>query len=558
MTVMIFRNKRTVQAAVVLAGMLLLSVMAADSRTVSSFWKAATYFSDEWVMNFWNSEMDSIDEDFMKIRADGFNSIILVIPWREFQPETDPVVYNDDVFHKLSWVMDKADQHGLDVIVRIGYAHDFYDVGDDSQIWQRYYDYFSDVRIQTAWKDYLKKLDDLLTKHKRYLGAFITWEDWWETVTYAQTLGGRCQESILAAQQLGYQEYMYAAYSVKELRQLFEDDAVKGKADIYIPSVETKAFVTFYDFYDTLLNRLLADSQQVMPDLSMEVRSDQDLVYDEAHHPGYYSHKNTFSCQNSSFVTTVYGIPMGFENQGEKVTAEQALEKTEYMLDEIHKVTHHKDLFIDQFLFYDNTPKFPNNAQLYTEEVNGYLERAAKLLYDQTIGYGIWTYRDYHSNMLYNPQFALGKEGWTITGSAKITDNGSKKLKLEKGSCVSQTVSSARINYSCGQITVAFDAELADDKSARLRIKVGDTEVQRDITASGRITEIMQEPGSWDLSIQTDTDLSIDNVKLYSHTQKGLIYDSSGREQECLEGMRRMNACIDAYQVSDQKGHEKP
>ena len=55
----------------------------------SAYLKSVTYFGDEWPINYWGSEDENMSSNFAKIKEDGFNSIILVIPWREFQPETE-------------------------------------------------------------------------------------------------------------------------------------------------------------------------------------------------------------------------------------------------------------------------------------------------------------------------------------------------------------------------------------------------------------------------------------------------------------------------------------
>ena len=60
----------------------------------AGYLKSATYYSDDWVINFWNSESKNMDAELAQIAEDGFNSIILVIPWREFQPGTNPITYN--------------------------------------------------------------------------------------------------------------------------------------------------------------------------------------------------------------------------------------------------------------------------------------------------------------------------------------------------------------------------------------------------------------------------------------------------------------------------------
>ena len=65
--------------------------MSEYSSGERGYLRSATYYSDDWVINFWNSESVHMEEELARIAADGFNSIILAVPWREFQPETAPV-----------------------------------------------------------------------------------------------------------------------------------------------------------------------------------------------------------------------------------------------------------------------------------------------------------------------------------------------------------------------------------------------------------------------------------------------------------------------------------
>ena len=88
--------------------------------------KSATYYSDDWVINFWNSESSHMDEELAQIAADGFNSIILVVPWREFQPSMSPQRYNDYAWEKFDRVMEAAERQNLKVMLRVGYTWDCY------------------------------------------------------------------------------------------------------------------------------------------------------------------------------------------------------------------------------------------------------------------------------------------------------------------------------------------------------------------------------------------------------------------------------------------------
>ena len=66
-----------------------------------------------------------------------------------------------------------------------------------------------------------------------------------------------------------------------------------------------------------------------------------------------------------------------------------------------------------------------------------------ELFRTMTMGYGVWTYRDYGDNKLYNPQFALGLRGWKVTGEAI-----SKRGRMEKKRFFLQEAAFPR---GCGQ-----------------------------------------------------------------------------------------------------------
>lgn len=122
-----WNNRICAKAAVALLLSVSFPFHAAAAKMPRDYVKAATYVSDAWVINFWNTESDHMEEELAQIAADGFNSIILVIPWREFQPETNPVSYNDYAFRKLERVMEAAGEQGLWVSLRISYTWDYYE-----------------------------------------------------------------------------------------------------------------------------------------------------------------------------------------------------------------------------------------------------------------------------------------------------------------------------------------------------------------------------------------------------------------------------------------------
>ena len=86
------------------------------------------------------------------------------------------------------------------------------------------------------------------------------------------------------------------------------------------------------------------------------------------------------------------------------------------------------------FLFTDNTVGYEHNAQLMDDQKALFLEKAAPVLKSMTMGYGIWTYRDYGDNKLYNAQFGLGQEGWRFSGGSSVVRRGkTRQAKIPGG-----------------------------------------------------------------------------------------------------------------------------
>ena len=134
-----------------------------DFDALPKYLKSATYFSDEWVLNFWNSESDHMEEELQQIAADGFNSIILVVPWREFQPGLDPIAYNEYALAKLDRVMEAAKAQGLWVSLRVGYTWDYWDDGTDVRA--RFRELLADAKTQEAWDDYVTTIYERANAH---------------------------------------------------------------------------------------------------------------------------------------------------------------------------------------------------------------------------------------------------------------------------------------------------------------------------------------------------------------------------------------------------------
>lgn len=504
--------------------------------------RSITYFGNEWPLNFWNSEMESIDQDFEQIKRDGFNSIILVIPWKEFQPSINPIQYNDYTFENLDKVMSSAANHGLDVYTRISYTWDYYN-DEEQNSTERFLDILREENVHKAWVDYCKTMYASLSEYPNFKEGFLTWEDFWGCLAVCDNPD--VSKRIIYAKDIGYHEWIKNNYKLNKYNSEFETN-YKSIDSIPVPMRDDPAMESFYEFYDEYLNNILADAQDVFPNISMEVRLDADLVTDKNGEKEYYSHTKTYGCQNSDYVATMYGIPMGFENNGERVSADEALEHTEYILGNFLDQNGGKPVYVEQFLFLDNTPKFAKNAQIRKEEVGSYLEKVGDVLSKYTRGYGIWTYRDYRNNMLYNSQFGLGNSGWIIGENASVKKSiefDSWVCTLSKGGFIAQKISLERDHFPSDEYIVEFEVKDCDD--TKLKVLFGEKEKELAVTKAGTYKISFPTSGSSENVLKFVSmgggHITIDNINLYSFIQEGCLYDYQNNEESLIKNIRTLN-----------------
>lgn len=532
----------TVAAVLLAASVFLFSTGFAKAGDYAQgnagYLRSATYYSDDWVVNFWNSESKNMDAELARIASDGFNSIILAVPWREFQPDTSPRRYNSYAWEKLDKVMDAAGNLGLGVMLRVGYTWDYY--GRDSVL-ERYKALMYDGEIRQAWLEYVERLYTRASAHDSFCGGFLTWEDFWNFTDTAAGLGNG-GPGIDLAKQCGYQDYARRAYSLEELEALY-GHAISDYGRLYFPSEKSPARAVFYGFYDEFLNELLADSQTRFPDLSMEVRLDGDPVKTGDGGHEFYVHKATFPCGGSAFTSTMFGIPMGCENNYEQVTAAQALPNIPAFLNLLHTYNGGKPVYIDQFLFTDNTEGFEHNARLYEAEKAAYLEGAAPVLRSMTMGYGIWTYRDYGDNKLYNAQFALGRQGWDFSGGSSVMErNGGNEAVLPGGGRIYQEIGNRSTGNMGRNVTVRFLLEGERDCSVTVTVAGQSQAVKAGEPQMVELTFEKCKPTGLTISCSGAGPAYVDDVSVFTCVTEGDLYCMDGSEGPCIGAVRSLNA----------------
>lgn len=529
-------------AALVLALTLTLGSMVTAYAEVSQppvYLCAATYASDAWVINFWNTESDHMDEELAQIAADGFNSIILVIPWREFQPTTDPVSYNDYAFQKLDQVMQAARQQGLWVETRISYTWDYY-AEEDCKL--RFRELLGGGAVREAWLDYVRTLYDFLSGYPNFYGGFITWEDFWNYMEDVP-VASRGTAGIEEAERIGYQDYLREYYMLETLDTYYQRQIpFSDYTEIPIPGKESPAYRLLYDFYDDFLIGLLQEAQEVFPDLSMEVRLDVDPVNGTEGGKVGAHHFRTFPCSRSSYTSLMYSVSMGQENKGERITAETALATMESQLALVEAYNAGKPIFIDQLLYMDSTEAFSHNAQLYEEERNLFLTSLPPVLRKYTNGYAVWSYRNYGDNAVYNSQFALGDRGWSVHFGQVEEHDGSSQMHLQTKGSIEQTIGSRVSGAYNHDNMVRFTAD--STRPVTVSVTLGNITREVQVMGSGSYELNFGALGYETVRIRADGEVWLDNIQVYNFVQDGQLYDMDGKELSSMEAVRELNRAM--------------
>lgn len=315
-----------------------------------------------------------------------------------------------------------------------------------------------------------------------------------------------------------------------------------------MPQKETAEMAAMYQYMDDWLNGFLAETQREFPGISLEVRLDADPVMRDGKQE-LYSHADTYSCKNADYTAAMYGIPMGFENHGERVTADNAVTKTQQILKDLSEHNGSKPVYLEQFIFLDNTPQFSLNARLREDEVTPYLEKVVPTLQKYSRGYGLWAYRDYENNVLYNADFSLGSAGWETSGDVSFTQlHGMSVCNMKPGSVLKQQLNRLRrLPDFATSRKIAFDVIFLD-APAVLRVRLGGFEEDLTVTQTGHVEIPISSPEQreqWEFAIESRSgEVVLDHMRVYSYVTTGGLYHLDGSPYEYLAGIRRLNAAL--------------
>ena len=376
--------------------------------------KAVNYLGKSWPIAFWNSDLSEVSTDFRTIQEDGFNAIILLVPWGEFQPGVDPIRFNDEAYRQLSMVCNKAHPAGFKVFLRVSYSEDFYPHVQLTNR-ERANSLMTGNPLIPAWVKYLETIDEATRECSN--GVFISWEDF-SYVIYTATNLETLEERTAYSKHLGYAAWInrnansdYKARYATDFR----------RCGVYpIPRRDNPDFEMFFRYCDDqLINKLLPILAKTFQQASVEARTDSDPIYDGNNLLKWHAHTNHYSITSSDYLMTYWEPATGAVNQGEKESSEKVISRFNYLYRNLLSQTTNQ-IFIGQWLFTNNDPRFHDSAQVKPLELSQFIRESAQPLAQFTAGYAIWPWRDYKASMPFNGFFSLGKLGWIFSPGASI------------------------------------------------------------------------------------------------------------------------------------------
>ena len=429
------------------------------------FIKAVTYFGRDSPLTFWGSDRieDHIRQDFAQFLSEGFNTLILVIPWRGFQLSVVPPKYDKIYQERLEYILDVATEFNLFVIARVSYPHDSHphnELNWEERCCRLLGTEAYGQGVRAGWLDYLSMLNGILTRpkyKKTYLYSFFSWEDLYCLIHLReQPLEVRRQFTEI----FEFRTYVETKYTLEERQEIFGMEST----DIVIPlSYDNpgRSYEVFIDFVDTKLWPLVLLGRRVHPRLTLEVRVDVEHVpYPDGtvNLKGYSLHHDDVKGPPRQAYYGSYMAPAGEDMNGAVAALGKVLARVGY--------NGGSPVILGQFNFFDNSPSIQGRQQMSFNACAEFLRQSVPLLRKYTVGYGIWAYRNYRQSEVFNGAFQRGMLGWEMQANG----GGSASIGVDKYLVLSGDASVSDSYASVQQMGVQYPELACDEKNNNMEL----------------------------------------------------------------------------------------
>jgi hypothetical protein len=481
--------------------------------------RAVHFFGDHDPFSFWtDQDLRRLPDLFTQVIADGFNSVILVVPLFPFLRDPGMAGTRVDGWYlrRLDTVLQYADQAQLSVILRVGYPHSSVPQAFH-QSSERVLTLARDPQARAGFATYCREIAAIVRRHRSFVDAFLCWEDVWTLFAEVPNYPEASRRQF--AEQVGF--------------------ALDGQA--IVPNHGTPQMAAWIEFFDDFYQRVLGDAARAaFGRIGFEVRTDRYPLPDGQ---GGYTWL-PFNSRSASADVARYGYwapYFGQRNEGEYLDAATATKSLAYTLEALGPPN---NAIIEQFNFLDNTLAYiGSHARIDREALPAFLAQAAQVIAERARGYGLWVYRDYRENMLYNCRFERGLEDWQSDGALQRDG-----LRLVAGQSLTKTVVPATRaqgpHARYGEFL--FSVVAACDTPAQAEVFIDDRPVTTLTLAQGQtLATIARADLGWDgmtltLKLVTGTAV-IARLQLFGFTQQGGIYDADNQAGPHRDLIRTFN-----------------
>jgi hypothetical protein len=484
--------------------------------------RAVHYFADAGIANFWTAfDREAVPADFERIRNDGFDTIILVVPWASFQPTIDPPRTSFVHLERLRWLIRQATENGLKVALRLGYLWERDSVAIPTL--DRYRTVLrtataDGAAMEAAWTAYHRAVAE---NAQGIEFAFLSWEDsYWPILRGPPSRDLEIRETVAVSS--GFSTH-------------------SGLSAVPVPDEPGyRAWLRFYD--QVVLNRLVALAAPAWEgvDLRFEHRLDGDRWVDDEGNGHWYQQSLIRPGARGDLVYYHPDLRTSGQGTRERAAALLHLEETfrQYQLLGAERP------FVDQFNFELNNPEFPDFSSTHEDHLPELIAAAAPLFARYTSGYGLWGWRDWIDDQISNGRFALGAYDWELEGCPRSDG----LLAVHRGSTLVQRRPRVKMARALVELTVAEVSEPLT-LAVSLAAEGGEQGGEMTIASPGVSTLEFEALKAPTLRIEVrDGRGRIARVALYSHVFTNGCYARDWTERPAIRAIRGLNAELSAAQ----------
>ncbi len=371
--------------------------------------KGTYYFQPRAAINnfWWSFDLEQCKKDFIRLREDGFNTIILMIPWGGFQTTVNPITYDERSFADLDRILSLAASFDLKVALRVG-SHERVPKDAGGHNWLAA-TLLTDDEEWAAYRDLFRELAARTKSHSNLLFYFWTFED---TGYTADLWLHRYQENAQAFREwLRRRPLWWWNLIWWEDNSSYEAVEPPNQNNPPLKPIKLRSFL---EFSDDLLASRLADpctaAREGNPKavVSFQPRAEINWTHDYSLQfdlPPCYSFVTTWFSPYQSYM---------FGDEGKKLDGARTASYVPLHLERTEGLSGGLPVFIDQFNF-QHFGGHPNEGALSSEnEQLEFIEKALPPLLQDSLGFALWNYQDYYLNVITNGAFRFGLQEWEI------------------------------------------------------------------------------------------------------------------------------------------------